>query len=102
AAVTRRKETSGGLPPDGGGPAEGNRKENQRAPPMESPEATRPPPPDPGRREKEDGVRWTMSWTIARDILLTGTGITVILVQAFSGHPSDIVLAAGLALTVPS
>jgi hypothetical protein len=43
-----------------------------------------------------------MSWVVARDVLLTGTGITVILAQAFSGHPSDIALAAGLALTVPS
>ena len=69
---------------------------------MESPEATRPPSLDLGRREREGGVRWNMSWVVARDVLLTGTGITVILAQAFSPHPSDIVLAAGLALTVPS
>ena len=51
-------------------------------------------------------MRWNMSWAIvrdlARDVVLTGTGVTVILMQARSPHPSDIVLAAGLALTVPS
>jgi len=41
-------------------------------------------------------------WSLLKDILLTGTGIAVILSQVFSGHPSDILLVTGLALTVPS
>lgn len=41
-------------------------------------------------------------WLLLKDVLLTGTGLAVILSQIFSGHPSDILLVAGLALTVPS
>lgn len=41
-------------------------------------------------------------WTLLKDILLTGTGMAVILSQVFSARPSDVLLAAGLALTVPS
>jgi hypothetical protein len=41
-------------------------------------------------------------WEILKDILLTGTGIAVILSQVLSPHPSDVLLATGLALTVPS
>lgn len=41
-------------------------------------------------------------WQLLKDILLTGTGMAVILSQVFSPHPSDVILAAGLALTVPS
>ncbi len=35
-------------------------------------------------------------------MLLTGTGIILIISQVFSRSPSDILLATGLALTVPS
>ena len=43
-----------------------------------------------------------MRWLVLKDILLTGTGLAVILSQIFSSHPSDVLLVAGLALTVPS
>ena len=46
--------------------------------------------------------RWELIWAAAKDILLTGTGVTLIISQVFSAAPSDILLATGLALTVPS
>jgi hypothetical protein len=44
-------------------------------------------------------VRW---WTVVKDILLTGTGIVLVLSQVFSRSPSVAILGAGLALTTPS
>ena len=41
-------------------------------------------------------------WQLLKDILLTGTGIAVIMSQVLSARPSDVLLATGLALTVPS
>lgn len=41
-------------------------------------------------------------WLLLRDIILTGTGVAVIMFQVFSPHPSDTLLVVGLALTVPS
>jgi len=42
-------------------------------------------------------------WLLLKDILLTGTGVTLVLSQILSSNPpSDVLLAAGLALTVPS
>lgn len=41
-------------------------------------------------------------WLLVKDILLTGTGLALIVTQLFTGHPSDVILVAGLALTVPS
>jgi hypothetical protein len=35
-------------------------------------------------------------------MLLTGTGLAVIVSQVFSRHPSDVLLVTGLALTAPS
>ncbi|MGH3673589.1 MAG: hypothetical protein ACRDSH_23665, partial [Pseudonocardiaceae bacterium] len=43
-----------------------------------------------------------LAWQAAKDVLLTGTGIVLILSQVFSRTPSDILLVTGLALTVPS
>jgi hypothetical protein len=43
-----------------------------------------------------------MIWAAIKDILLTGTGMVLILSQVFSHSPSDILLVTGLALTVPS
>jgi hypothetical protein len=37
-----------------------------------------------------------------KDALLTGTGVFVIILEAFSSKPNGYVLGAGLALTVPS
>ena len=45
---------------------------------------------------------WNTLWTGLKDVLLTGTGLTLILSQVFSPRPSDVLLVAGLALTVPS
>jgi len=47
-------------------------------------------------------VTWTTAWTLLKDVLLTGTGMALILSQIFSPHPSDVLLVTGLALTVPS
>jgi hypothetical protein len=46
--------------------------------------------------------RWELAWAAAKDVLLTGTGIVLVLSQVFASSPSDILLATGLALTVPS
>jgi hypothetical protein len=45
---------------------------------------------------------WDLIWSAAKDVLLTGTGMILIISQVFSSSPSDILLATGLALTVPS
>jgi hypothetical protein len=39
---------------------------------------------------------------LAKDVLLTGTGLVIIVMQIWSPHPSDVLLVVGLALTVPS
>ena len=41
-------------------------------------------------------------WLLLKDILLTGTGMALVLSQVFSSSPSDVLLVTGLALTVPS
>lgn len=41
-------------------------------------------------------------WLLLKDILLTGTGLGVILSQIFSPHPNGLLLGTGLALTVPT
>ena len=41
-------------------------------------------------------------WILWKDILLTGTGMALVLSQVFSRTPSDVLLVTGLALTVPS
>ena len=47
-------------------------------------------------------MRWQTAWQLAKDILLTGTGLVVIILQIWSPKPSDVLLVVGLALTVPS
>jgi hypothetical protein len=39
---------------------------------------------------------------LIKDVGLTGTGIFVIVTQAFSSRPNGLLLGTGLALTVPS
>jgi hypothetical protein len=46
--------------------------------------------------------RWDTIWTAVKDIMLTGTGMILIISQVWSRTPSDILLVTGLALTVPS
>jgi hypothetical protein len=46
--------------------------------------------------------RWQILYALVKDLALTGTGVVVILSQVTSAHPSDLLLGAGLALTVPS
>ena len=41
-------------------------------------------------------------WSLLKDILLTGTGVAVILSQMFVHAPSDAMLVTGLSLTVPT
>jgi hypothetical protein len=55
----------------------------------------------PPTREGND-VPWNTLWTGLKDVLLTGTGMALILSQIFSRSPSDVLLVTGLALTVPS
>lgn len=47
-------------------------------------------------------MKGTNLWTLLKDVILTGTGAAVIVSQMFSQHPSDALLATGLALTVPT
>jgi hypothetical protein len=47
-------------------------------------------------------VKWPTAWQIIKDVLLTGTGLVIIIFQIWSPHPSDVLLVVGLALTVPS
>ena len=47
-------------------------------------------------------MKWQTAWQLAKDVLLTGTGLVVIVLQIFAKQPSDVLLVVGLALTVPS
>jgi hypothetical protein len=47
-------------------------------------------------------VPWERSWSAVKDVILTGTGIGLIVSQVFTRSPSDALLVTGLALTVPS
>jgi hypothetical protein len=47
-------------------------------------------------------VKWQTAWQLLKDILLTGTGLVIIVLQIWSPKPSDVLLVVGLALTVPS
>lgn len=46
--------------------------------------------------------RWELVWAAIKDIILTGTGVAVIISQMWSRTPSDVLLVTGLALTAPS
>ena len=41
-------------------------------------------------------------WALLRDIVLTGTGLWIIVVQSVARKPSDVLLVVGLALTTPA
>ena len=41
-------------------------------------------------------------WSLVKDIILTGTGVALIVSQMMNSTPSDALLVTGLALTVPS
>ena len=47
-------------------------------------------------------MTWQTAYQLLKDIALTGTGLTVIILQIWSKTPSDVLLVVGLALTVPS
>jgi hypothetical protein len=47
-------------------------------------------------------VKWATAWQLLKDILLTGTGLALIVSQILAKQPSDVLLVTGLALTVPS
>lgn len=47
-------------------------------------------------------ARWDLIWPAIRDVLVTGTGLAVIISQVLSATPSDTLLVTGLALTAPS
>jgi len=46
--------------------------------------------------------RGQVIWTLLKDVILTGTGVTLILSQMFAKVPSDALLVTGLALTAPT
>jgi hypothetical protein len=45
---------------------------------------------------------WQTAWQVLRDILLTGTGLALIISQIGARDPSSTLIVAGLALTVPA
>ena len=45
---------------------------------------------------------WLAAWQLARDVLLTGTGLALIISQIGARDPSSTLVVAGLALTVPA
>jgi hypothetical protein len=45
---------------------------------------------------------WLTAWQLARDILLTCTGLALIISQVGARDPSSTLIVAGLALTVPA
>ena len=44
----------------------------------------------------------TTAWSLVRDIILTGTGLYLIISQVGAKDPSSTLIVAGLALTVPA
>jgi hypothetical protein len=47
-------------------------------------------------------VKWQTAWQLIRDVLLTGTGLWLIISQIGARDPSSTLIVAGLALTVPA
>lgn len=48
-------------------------------------------------------MKWLQTaWQLARDILLTGTGLWLIVSQSVARDPSQTLIVAGLALLVPA
>lgn len=47
-------------------------------------------------------MKWQTAWSLVRDILLTGTGLALIISQIGAHDPSSVLVVAGLALTVPA
>jgi hypothetical protein len=48
-------------------------------------------------------VRWgTAAWAIIKDVVLTGTGVWILITQALSQHPSDPLLVVAMGLCAPA
>lgn len=47
-------------------------------------------------------MRWQTAWQLIRDIMLTCTGLALIISQIGAKDPSSTLIVAGLALTVPA
>lgn len=47
-------------------------------------------------------MKWQTAWQLVRDILLTCTGLALIISQVGAKDPSSALIVAGLALTVPA
>ena len=47
-------------------------------------------------------MTWQTAWQLVRDIMLTGTGLALIIAQGFAQHPSEVLIVAGLALITPA
>lgn len=52
--------------------------------------------------QKRGEVKWQILWQLVKDVLLTGTGLAIIVIQILSPKPSDVLLVVALTLTVPS
>jgi hypothetical protein len=48
-------------------------------------------------------VQWTSAtWAVIKDIVLTGTGVWILVTQALSPHPSDPLLVVAMGLCAPA
>ena len=47
-------------------------------------------------------MKWQTAWLLIRDVLVTGTGLGLIISQVFAKSPSDVLLVAAIALTTPT
>ena len=48
-------------------------------------------------------MKWLQTaWQLMRDVLMTGAGLTLIMLQEFSPHPSGELIGAGLFLLAPA
>ena len=48
-------------------------------------------------------MRWNAAaWAIIKDVLLTGTGVWILISQALSQHPSDALLVVAMGLCAPA
>jgi hypothetical protein len=48
-------------------------------------------------------LKWLQTaWQLIRDVLMSGTGLTLIMLQEFSLHPSGELIGAGLFLVAPA
>lgn len=47
-------------------------------------------------------MKWQTAWQLVKDVLLTGTGLYLIISQVLVAEPSGTIIVAGLALLAPA